>query len=112
MSIKLGSISGSIKVGNLSAARIQLGQELVYATGSIQYWTVKPCGGSTLSNLAIDSAAGLIIGNAVRPTVEPGSIVRLPGYETGCYELVATASSGKYCGIRAPALNCSQSVCL
>jgi hypothetical protein len=81
-----------------------------------QYWNVKPCGSSSpITQLAIHYnpiAPALIAGYAVRPVVLPFSTVRLPGYETGCWELVSTATSGIECAILAPAVDCAQSVCL
>jgi hypothetical protein len=82
-------------------------------TGSpLQIWNVRPCGGGTTTQLAIDTGVTLLAGYAVRPTLYPGTSQRLPGYEVGCWELLTTAVSGTYCGIRAPAVNCSQSVCI
>ena len=78
----------------------------------LQYWVVEPCGGGTQSSLAIDVGTTLTVGQAIRPVTEPFGTTVLPGYFTPtCWELISTTSSGTYCGIRAPAASCAQSVC-
>lgn len=80
-----------------------------------QYWNVRPCGASSpITQLAIHTAPGAIsVGSAVRPVIAPFSTIPLPGYESPvCYELISPATTGIDCGIRAPAINCAQSVCL
>ena len=78
-----------------------------------QYFNVRKCGTtSPITQLGIVISTTQEIGFAVRPTqlgVSPA--VALPGYENACYELVSTATSGTICAIRAPAINCAQSVC-
>lgn len=78
-----------------------------------QYFNVRKCGTTEpITQLGIVISTTQEIGYAVRPTqlgVSPA--VALPGYENACYELVSTATSGTICGIRAPAINCAQSVC-
>lgn len=79
----------------------------------LQYWVVQPCGGGSESSLAIDVDTTLTVGLAIRPVIEPGTTTPLAGYEIPiCWTLISTTTSGTYCGIRAPAANCSQSVCL
>jgi hypothetical protein len=114
MGIKLGNkIPTSIKLDNQNVDRIALGNICLYASSSrVQYFNVVPCaGGGVTSSLAINVGTTLEVGYAVRPT-EYGTSTRLPGYDTGCYKLVSSGSSGIYCGTLAPAVNCSQSVCL
>lgn len=116
MSIKLGnSAIGSLKVGSSTVLEIRKGADLIYPSSvyPLQYWVVEPCGGGSQSSLAIDVGVTLTAGQAVRPVLEPLSTTTLPGYETPkCWTLISTTTSGTYCGIRAPAASCSQSVCL
>jgi hypothetical protein len=78
----------------------------------LQYWIVEPCGGGTQSSLAIDVGTTLTAGQAIRPVIQPGSTTPLAGYFTPtCWSLISTTTSGTYCGIRAPAASCAQSVC-
>jgi hypothetical protein len=77
-----------------------------------QYWVVQPCGGGAESSLAIDVGTTLTVGQAIRPVTQPFGTTPLPGYFTPtCWSLIRTTTSGTYCGIRAPAASCAQSVC-
>jgi hypothetical protein len=80
----------------------------------LQLFNVSKCGTTNIvGQLAIDVGVTLSVGMAVRPTIRPGVNTNLPGYEAGvCYELVSAASNGTYCGTRAPAASCAESVCL
>jgi hypothetical protein len=78
----------------------------------LQYWIVEPCGGGEQSLLAIDTTAELNPGFAIRPVIAPFNSTVLPGYETPtCWQLIEPTTSGTYCGIKAPAANCSFNVC-
>jgi hypothetical protein len=82
--------------------------------GPPQFFNVRKCGTSDpTTKLAIYySNLELLVGYAVRPILIPGSTVPLPGYEYGCYELVSVATDGIQCSTRAPAVDCSQAVCI
>ena len=58
---------------------------------------------------------GVTAGQAIRPVTEPGGTTPIPGYESPiCWTLIGNAptGTGTYCGIRAPAADCTQAVCL
>jgi hypothetical protein len=117
MSIKIGSSDATFKVGTTDVIEITKGGTRIFPgpVNSYQYWIVEPCGGGAQSSLQIDFVSTLTAGQAIRPVLAPFSTTTLPGYETPiCWTLIETAptGTGRYCGIRAPAADCSQSVCL
>jgi len=127
--IKLGNSDIVLKLGTQNVQSAYIGSTLVYTAATtttttagpttttttlypLQYWVVEPCGGGTQSSLAIDVGTTLTVGQAIRPVTQPFGTTVLPGYFTPtCWELISTTSSGTYCGIRAPAASCAQSVC-
>jgi hypothetical protein len=117
MSIKIGSSDATLKVGSTDVIEITKGGTRIYPgpVTSYQYWIVEPCGGGAQTYLQIDSTATLTAGQAIRPVTEPGGTTPIPGYESPiCWTLIGNAptGTGTYCGIRAPAADCTQAVCL
>jgi hypothetical protein len=115
MAIELGTADATLKVGSSDVVEIRQGGVKIFPAPSnpSQFWIVEPCGGGAQSSLQIDFANTLTAGQAVRPVLEPFSTTTLPGYETPiCWTLIAPTNTGTYCGIRGPASDCTQSVCL
>jgi hypothetical protein len=110
MPVYLGNTEISEYINN---SQVDIANPIQYL-GPPQFFNVRKCGTSDpTTQLAIYySNLELLVGYAVRPILIPGSTIPLPGYEDGCYELISVATDGIQCSTRAPAVDCSQSVCI